>query len=146
VFEQVNVIKTANVPSDKAWQAISAIGGLDRWFPIINSCGVEGEVVGAIRILGLADGSEIKDCIEEINHQDRRFRYLRTHHPFPVSHYAGTVIVSDAGNGQCKISWVLELEITVQDHARDDLMRFLNRALSDGIAGLEKDLQAQQKN
>jgi hypothetical protein len=142
VFEQVNVIKTVNVPSGKVWQAISAIGGLDRWFPIINSCRVEGEGVGAIRILGLANGTEIKDCIEEINHQDRRFRYLRTHHPFPVSHYAGTVIVSDADNGQCAISWALELEITVQNHARDDLMEFLKQALSDGITGIEKDLQS----
>ncbi len=143
MFEQMNVTKTINVPSDKVWLAISAIGGLDRWFPIINSCKVEGVGVGAVRILGLDDGAEIKDCIEEINHQDRRFRYLRTQHPFPVSHYEGIVTVSDAGNGQCKISWVLELEITVQNHARDDLLQFVNQALSDGIAGLEKDLQAQ---
>ncbi len=141
MFEQLKVIKTVAVDSDKAWEAISSIGGLDRWFPVIDSCRVEGEGVGAIRILGLSDGSVIKDCIKEVDHQDRRLRYLRTQHPFPASHYEGTVTVNDIGNGQCKISWVLELEITVHDRARDELMQFLTQALSDGIDGIESDLQ-----
>lgn len=139
MFEQVNVIRTVNVPSCKVWQAISAIGGLDRWFPIINSCKVEGEGVGTIRILGLADGAEVKDCIKEINHQDRRFRYVRTQHPFPVSYYEGTVNVRDVDKGKCKVSWSVQIEIAKAD--RDEFTGLLKQALSDGISGLEQYLQ-----
>jgi hypothetical protein len=53
--EILNVTKTIASPSDQVWAAISSIGGLDRWFPIISSCRVEG--VGAIRMLTLADES-----------------------------------------------------------------------------------------
>lgn len=140
MFEQVQVIKTIDVAGDKVWQAVSAIDGLERWFPIIHSCRVEGEGVGAIRVLSLADGTEMKDCIEEINHQDRRFRYLRTDHPFPVSRYEGTVWVRDADNGRCEVVWRLRLTAS---EACDELTRFLRQALSDGVSGLEQDLLSQ---
>lgn len=41
--EKLKVTKTINVSTDKVWAAISGIDGLDRWFPIITSCRVEGE-------------------------------------------------------------------------------------------------------
>ncbi len=144
MLEQVNVIKIINVPSCKVWQAISAIGGLDRWFPIINSCRVEGKGVGAIRILGLADGAEVKDCIKEIHDQDNRFRYLRTHHPFPVSYYEGTVNVRDVDKGKCEVSWSVQIKIVKAD--RDEFTGLLKQALSDGISGLEQYLQPQSIN
>jgi hypothetical protein len=44
--------------------------GLDRWFPVIESCRVEGQGVGAIGILGLGNSGEMRDRIEEIDDQD----------------------------------------------------------------------------
>lgn len=41
------IIKKLNVPADKVWNAISEIGRLDVWFPIIETCKVEGNGVGA---------------------------------------------------------------------------------------------------
>jgi uncharacterized protein YndB with AHSA1/START domain len=138
--EQVKVAKTINVPTDKVWSAISGIGGLDRWFPIIASCRVEGAGVGAIRVLGLGDGGQIRDRVEEIDHKERRFRYLRTEHPFPVSRYVGTVEVRDGESGQSEVTWTLDID-DVAAEAREELVGFLTTALSDGISGMEKDLQ-----
>jgi carbon monoxide dehydrogenase subunit G len=139
MLEKINVTKTINVPGDKVWRAISGIGGLDRWFPVIASCRVEGEGVGAIRVLGLADGGEIKDRVEEIDHQERRFRYVRTVSPFPVTKYVGTVEVRDADGGGSEVSWTVEIDVAAE--ARGELAGFLKDALSAGISGIEQDLR-----
>jgi hypothetical protein len=135
---QVKVTRTISVPSEKAWRAISGIGGLDRWFSVVASCRVEGEGVGAIRTLGLADGGELVDVIADIDASRRRLRYVRTKHPFPVSKYVGEVEVHPAGEGRSEITWSVELD--VDEPAREAVTAFLHGALSDGVDGLEKDL------
>lgn len=95
--------------------------------------------VGAIRVLGLGDGSEIRDCIEQVDYKERRFRYLRTDHPFPVSRYVGTVEVRDGDSGQSEVTWTIEIDVAAE--ARDELVGFLTTALSDGIGGIEQDLR-----
>lgn len=50
------------------WEAVSAIGRLDVWFPIIETCKIEGHGAGAIRWVTLINGGgEITDTIEEID-------------------------------------------------------------------------------
>lgn len=141
MIENIRVVKTIDVPTDRVWAAVRSIGGLDRWFPVIATCRVEGEGLGAVRILGLRDGGEMKDVIEEINDPARRFRYLRTDHPFPVTPYRGTVLVRDGGNGNTEVTW--DVEIDVAQEARDDLVAFIGSALADGISGLAADLRTE---
>ena len=45
----VFVTRSAGVRPEKAWHAIAAIGGLDRWFPVLADCTVEGSGVGTVR-------------------------------------------------------------------------------------------------
>lgn len=140
MIHDVNVTKTISVPPARAWTAISGIGGLDRWFPVIAGCRVEGTGVGAVRVLRLGDGAEMRDRIEEIDHGNRRFRYDRTDHPFPVRSYLGTVEVRDASGGGAEISWTVVMELGAE--ARDAVSAFVAQALSDGIDGLERELGA----
>jgi len=145
MIEKLNVTKTIAVPPAEAWAAISGIGGLDRWFPIIASCRVEGEGEGAVRVLELIEGGgEIRDRIEEIDHRAKRFRYLRTESPFPVSRYAGTVEVRDVAAGKSEVSrsevsWTVEIDVSAE--GRSELVGLIVKALSDGVSGLEQDFQ-----
>jgi carbon monoxide dehydrogenase subunit G len=77
MIANANVKKIIAAPSNQVWQAIRSVGRLDRWFPVIESCHVEGEGVGAIRILGLAGGGEMRDKIVEIDDTKYRLRYER---------------------------------------------------------------------
>jgi hypothetical protein len=138
MIEKISVNKTINVSGDRVWAAIRNIGGLERWFPIIAACRVEGDGVGAIRFLGLVDGRELRDRIEEIDDSARRFRYLRTHHPLPVSSYKGVVLVRDAEDGKAEAIWTVEIEVAAE--ARDDVAAFIRSALSDGLDGLSREL------
>lgn len=134
------VTKIIDAPSDKVWAAIRSIGGLDRWFPVINSCRVEGEGVGAVRILGLADGGEMRDRLLEIDDAERRVRYQRFQSPFPVESYIGTVEVREKLDRRSEVSWNVQIEVAADKV--DDLAAFLETALSDGIDGLERDIRS----
>jgi hypothetical protein len=139
VLETLNATKTIDAQSDAVWAAIAAIGGLDCWFSVIEDCRVEGAGAGARRFLSLAGGGEIEDRIEDIDHQRRRFRYTRTCSPFPVKRYVGVVEVRPAPEGRTEVSWTVDIEVAPD--AKDELVAFLTRALSDVISGLERDLR-----
>ncbi len=138
MIETVNVSKIIALPSDKAWQAIAQIGGLERWFPVITDCQVTGCGVGATRLMTLTSGEEIIDRIESIDHQTKRFRYNRIKSPFPVNRYLGTVDVCKIGPDSSEISWTVEID--VDKDQRDELAGFIKQALADGIDGMERDL------
>lgn len=136
------ITKKLNVPTEKVWNAIRDIGRLDVWFPIIASCQVEGHGVGAHRYMTLEEGGKITDLIEEISDPNKRFIYLRTESPFPVTHYRGTVEVFDSYDSLAIVVWTIDFDSTPEESASvADLVR---NAISDGIDGMEKDLRSSQ--
>ncbi|MFY9658056.1 MAG: SRPBCC family protein [Methylocystis sp.] len=138
----VVIDKNLRASAQKAWAAIESVGGLDRWFPIIETCRVEGSGEGALRVMTLAGGAgEISDRIVEIAPQERRLRYHRTHHPFPVSDYFGTVEVFDGGSGASRLLWTVRFEAAQEDEAA--VRDLVHNAISDGIDGLERELIAE---
>jgi uncharacterized protein YndB with AHSA1/START domain len=137
----VVIDKTLRAPAEKAWAAIEAIGGLDRWFPIIDACRVEGEGEGALRVMTLAGGAgEMRDRIIEITPGERRLRYHRTHMPFPASDYFGAVEIFDVGLGVSRLVWTVRFETAPENKAA--IYDLVHNAISDGVDGLERELIA----
>lgn len=133
------IIKKLNVPADKVWNAISQIGRLDVWFPIIETCKVEGSGSGALRSMTIVNGGgDIKDTIEEIDHQNMRLVYLRPISPFPVTYYRGTVEVFKSYDGLGIVCWTIDFESKPEDSA--SVAELVLGAISAGIDGMEKDL------
>lgn len=135
------IVKKLNVSADQAWEAISRVGGLDVWFPIIETCTVEGHGPGAVRKMTIVDaGGAIMDRIEELDPARRRLVYLRPVSPFPVSYYRGTVEVFESYDGLAVVVWTIDFESKSKDaQVVADLVK---RAISDGIDGMNKDLLA----
>lgn len=135
------IAKKLNVPAQRVWEAIRAIGRLDAWFPLIETCRVEGAGPGALRFMTLADnGGPIKDTIETIDDNQRRLVYLRPISPFPVSHYKGTVEVFTSYDGLGVIVWTIDFESKPEDSA--SVAELVYAAISSGIEGMERDLCA----
>ncbi len=129
-----------NPLSDVVWKAIREIGRLDVWFPIIESCRVEGEGQGALRYMTIANGGgEIKDTIEEIDDSQMRLVYLHPVSPFPVTNYKGTVEVFSSYDGLGIVVWTIEYESKPEDAA--SVAELVHGAISAGLEGMEKDLQ-----
>ena len=137
--DQINITKTIEINADLIWTAISGIGGLERWFPIIADCSVLGIGENAIRLITLVDGGKIKDRIELIDHKQQILRYNRVESPFPVQRYIGTVQVCKESDVSAKLSWTIDID--VQEVHRDELHGLVYQAISDGIDGLASELQ-----
>jgi hypothetical protein len=136
-----SITKKLNVPAYRAWDAISRIGRLDVWFPIIETCVIEGQGSGAVRRMTLIDGGgEINDTIEEIDPIRRRLIYLRPVSPFPVTHYRGIVEVFESYDGLGIVVWTIEFESTPEE--AQSVASLVKGAIGDGIDGMEKDLLA----
>lgn len=133
------IIKKLNVPADKVWKAISEIGRLDVWFPIIETCNVEGNGPGALRSMTIVNGGgDIKDTIEEIDHQNMRLVYLRPISPFPVTYYRGTVEVFKSYDGLGIVCWTIDFESKPEDSS--SVAELVLGAIGAGLDGMEKDL------
>jgi hypothetical protein len=135
----ITVTESLPAPAELAWAAIRAIGGLDRWFPIIDQCLVDGEGIGATRKLVLAEGGYMLDVVELLDDAAKRFGYHRIELPFPVADYHGTVAISAIDQHRSKIIWTVVFIMATSDDALQD---FIRQALTDGIQGLAKELQA----
>ncbi len=89
-------------------------------------------------------GAKVDVCHERsirlwINHDARRFRYAINDSPMPISDYMGTVEITETDGGGTQVSWSAEFNVVAE--ARDDILEMLRGAFSDGISGIEKDLQ-----
>ncbi|MDP2903320.1 MAG: SRPBCC family protein [Methylovulum sp.] len=133
------ITKKLNVPADVVWGAIRKIGRLDVWFSFIETCRVEGDGAGALRYMTVAGGGNIKDTIEEIDDINMRLIYLRPLSPFPVTYYKGTVEVFKSYDGLGVVVWTIDFESQPEDAA--SVAELVRGAISEGIEGMEKDLQ-----
>lgn len=134
------ITKKLNVAADVVWGAIRKIGRLDVWFPIIETCRIEGEGPGALRYMTVTGGGDIKDTIEEVDDRQMRLVYLRPLSPFPVTHYKGTVEVFRSYDGLGVVVWTIDFESQPADAT--SVAELVRGAISDGIDGMESDLQS----
>ncbi len=136
------ITKKLNVPVDAVWAAIRQIGRLDVWFPIIASCQVKGDGLGAERHMTLTGGGEIKDTIEAMDDGIRTLVYHRPISPFPVTDYRGTVEVFESYDGLGIVVWTIDFESKPEDAGA--VAELVLGAISDGLEGMEKDLLSTQ--
>lgn len=134
----IAVTESIAVPAEQAWAAIAAVGGLDRWFPVIDACRVDGAGAGARRVMDLVAGGRIVDHIIEIDEAHRRLGYDRVESPLPVNRYLGTVQVEATGTDSCTLTWHVDLD--VDPEAADAVVSFLTEAISAGVGGLRNEL------
>ena len=134
------ITKKLNVPAEAAWDAVRKIGRLDIWFPIIETCSVEGDGPGALRHMTLTGGGEIKDTIKSIDNMNMRLVYNRPISPFPVTYYQGTVEVFRSYDGLGIVVWTIDFESRPEDAS--SVAELVRSAISDGIDGMDRDLQS----
>lgn len=121
--------------ADAIWATISAGGDVHRWFPVIQSCRLEGSGEGAARFCTMIDGNELKERIVEVNHAVRRFRYAIDQHPLPAENVIASIDVRDTGNGQTSITWGAEFEAS--EESLPQLKEMLEGLYMQGIQSLE---------
>lgn len=136
----VNVQEQVAASADQVWQIMADFGGVDKWADpnLIKSCECDGNNAGAIRTLTLADGAVIRERLEAIDGDTRRFTYsILGECPLPVKDYVATAKVTETGAGSCQVDWQSTFEPV---GAAADAEKMIRGVYTGGVAGVRKAL------
>lgn len=88
---------------EAVWAVVRDFGAIDRWFPGIQSCRVEGDV----RILDMG-GMEVREQLVELDEAGRALTYSVID-GVPVGSHKATVAVAPSGSGST-VTWSFAVE------------------------------------
>jgi hypothetical protein len=135
---EVSVSEAIAAPAAKGWELLGDFGGVARWGgPMLQSCVVEGEGIGAVRHIGLPGGLEIAERCEAYDAADRSLSYsIVGKSPIPIRDYYSTCRVVETGPESCRVDWTGRFE---PDGVGAEQAQGMVRGIyTGGIAGVKK--------
>jgi hypothetical protein len=118
----VSTVLTAS--ADAVWDLVGDFNAWDRFVPRIESSRLEGGVgrgpVGSVRILGMADGSTVRERLVSYDEAERRLAYkFDFAHCYPVWGYIGRVqVVPVTTTGGSFVMWRGDFDADQADQPR----------------------------
>jgi len=110
-MQKLEIISAINAPVEKVWSVIGAVGGVDQWSPIINTCTLSSSADGGLQRTCTSDNGVLKERILLLNHEERKLIYAITEQQFfPIDDLKTSITVSESqGNTQIltEVSYVL---------------------------------------
>lgn len=105
---KVHVKDSFDAPADKVWAVVGDFGGVGKWAgDMVKSCECEGEGIGAVRTLALAQGNPLRERLVQFDAADRSFSYaIVGASDLPVDYYVGSVKIRADGANRSTIDWV----------------------------------------
>ena len=92
------------------WQRIHGFGDLQSWLPGVTDCQVEGEGVGAVRTVTVADGSQVVELVAfEPARRQFSYRILQGPGVDKRANFIATVSITEAGDG-CMVRWQADFD------------------------------------
>jgi mxaD protein len=136
----VHVRDSFEAPADAVWGHFRDFGGLSKWAgAMIKSCSVEGEGVGAVRTLTLAQGNPLRERLVQFDDADRSFSYaIIGPCDLPVDDYVGSVKLRAVGAKRTTIDWIGTFDAKGAPEA--DAKRIVEGIYRGAIAALKKSL------
>jgi hypothetical protein len=100
------VEKSLDASPEKAWKIVGDFDGWANWHPVVKMSVADGDHVGAIRILVLADGRRISDRLVAYDEAAMTYSYVvaTEPNPLPVADYRATITVVPLVSG-CSVRW-----------------------------------------
>ena len=136
---EVIVRRKVAAPAKQCWDVLSNFGGVADMSPMIESCEVEGEGVGAVRTLGMPGGLSLQERLEAHDEAAMTYSYsIIGESPLPFTDYLSTVKIEAAGDDACTIDWRGRFEPKGEDEAGP--AGIVNGIYSGGIKALGKAL------
>ena len=127
----IEVKKTIAVAPDKVWPTIASGTGVNKWFPVIDTCRVEGDQ----RYCTMIGGGDLVETLIKTDHKTRSFIYSVDKHPLPWGPVDSKITVKDAGMGKSEIVWHASFDCAEETQAKAKAM--LEDLYGQGIDALE---------
>jgi hypothetical protein len=136
----VNVKEEVAASAGQVWQIMGDFGGLTKWADpnLVTSCECDGNSAGVIRTLTIAGGGVIRERLEAIDGDARRFTYsILGESPLPVKDYVATAKVTELGPEKCQVDWQSTFS-PVGDAGEAE--KVITGVYTGGVAGIRKAL------
>lgn len=134
---QKTIVKTTlAAPSEAVWKVLSAVGGVDQWSPVINTCRIESSVDRGLQRICGSDQGELREKILKLDHEDRILRYAITEQPFlPVRDLVTTVVVTNQ-EGKASVSTTVTYRLN-EGASAEEVEAAMTRIYTDSYQGIE---------
>ena len=129
---------TINAAADDVWKTISDFNGLPRFVSLIIDSKVEGEGIGAVRTITLADGQQGEETLRSLDNENMTLSYSLADDPGrPFKGYVATMKLVALGDNECELEWSSTFD--AQEGVSEEDAKALPAGLyENGIEGLKK--------
>lgn len=126
------VIQSIDASPEAAWEIISAITGVEKWFaPMITSSRLEGD-----KRVCSTEGGEFTEDIILVDHDNMEFKYgIPQQHMMPVENILGSMKVVSGNDEGAAIEWHWTFDVSEENEAAAKEM--LAGAGAMGISGID---------
>jgi carbon monoxide dehydrogenase subunit G len=135
---QVNVQEEYLVDANAIWKVLADFGGLASWMPGVDSCEVQGEGIGAVRMVALGSAL-VKERLEAFDESARSLSYCIFEGPIPLLNHLTTIVVNEGEHGGCSVNWSATFE-TPDGVPEDAIEGALSAAYSGALNALKEKL------
>lgn len=110
-MKTVAVCRRIAVPAPAVWDVVRTGSKMDHWVPVITSCKVEGEGVGATRLCVINEQT-LRETIETVDDGSKLFQYRIVEQSLlPVRNILATIHLSATGPSETEVLWFVNLEL-----------------------------------
>jgi hypothetical protein len=110
-MKTVSVSQRVAVPALGVWNIVRTGADLNRWFPPVTACRLEGAGVGAQRVCTI-NGQELTEVIETVDDASQIFQYRIVKQALmPIRNILGTFHVAPVGAMESQILWFVNFDI-----------------------------------
>lgn len=129
-----------NVSSEKVWEVIGAVKGVDKWLAPIEACRLDGD-----KRYCTAVGKEFAEDILKVDHDNRELHYaIPKQHLIPVQNIFGVMKVRDSENNKSVVDWQWTFDVEEdQETSAKEIFTGLGEM---GIKGLEDYIAPNRSN
>jgi len=133
----VSVKTPLPVAAEKVWDLIGNFNALPDWHPAVERSEIseDKKTKTTIRTLHLVGGGVIVEKLEQINPNERAYRYSIVDSPLPVSNYTATLTVHETPTG-CEVEWASDFD--AMGAAADEAAKVIQGIYDAGFDNLKK--------
>jgi hypothetical protein len=140
-MKTVSISQRIAVPVQAAWNIIRTGAEVNRWFPPVTSCRLEGAGVGAKRVCTV-NGQELLESIETVDDANRLFQYrILKQSLMPIRNVIGTIHLVAASPTETEVLWFVNFDLD-DEKAMPALKDGIEGMYRAGITGLEAHAKA----
>lgn len=122
------------VSARRLWPLVRWDGRLLDWYPDALTLRVEGTVKGALRHIGLRDGSTLIQRLDHVSGIEDAYTYTVVGGDYPVADYLAQIRVLDHDDAQAILVWTANFE--PRDASEEAAEAFIRRLYQSGFDAL----------